>query len=202
MTNEYYQQNAEAFFKATINVDMLALYDKFLPKLKPNSHILDAGCGAGRDSQFFIKQGHTVTAIDASEALAKRASEHIKQTVIATSFDDFAEKEIAAGRTEFDAIWACASLLHVPADNLPSTFNLLGKLLKTGGVFYCSFKYGDKDTSREQSKDGRSFTNCDESRLSSFVKGCGLSISQTWQSQDCRPGRAEEYWLNALLVKA
>ncbi len=46
MTNEYYQQNAEAFFAATINVDMQALYDEFLPKLKPNSHILDAGCVA------------------------------------------------------------------------------------------------------------------------------------------------------------
>ncbi len=92
--------------------------------------------------------------------------------------------------------------MHVPADNLPSTFNLLAQVLKTDGVFYCSFKYGDKDISREQSKDGRSFTNCDESRLKLFVEGSGLVISQTWQSQDCRPGRESEFWLNAILQKA
>ncbi len=95
-----------------------------------------------------------------------------------------------------------AQLFQIPwGHNFPSTFNLLAQLLKTDGVFYCSFKYGDKDTSREQSKDGRSFTNCDESRLKVFIKDSGLSISQTWQSQDCRPGRKNELWLNAILHK-
>ncbi|KZN62889.1 hypothetical protein N473_18410 [Pseudoalteromonas luteoviolacea CPMOR-1] len=53
-TFHYYSQHAQEFADATRNVDMQPLYTPFLQALqdKPNSqlHILDAGCGSGRDA--------------------------------------------------------------------------------------------------------------------------------------------------------
>lgn len=70
----YYNKNAQQFLDETLHVDMSALYDAFLPLLSENAHILDAGCGSGRDSREFLARNYRVTAFDASEKLASLAS--------------------------------------------------------------------------------------------------------------------------------
>ncbi|MFB0962457.1 MAG: hypothetical protein QMB97_03000, partial [Pseudomonas sp.] len=50
MTVQFYENNAEQFAQDTLNVDMSQLYERFLSRLMPASRILDAGCGAGRDT--------------------------------------------------------------------------------------------------------------------------------------------------------
>ncbi len=54
MTVQFYENNAEQFAQDTLNVDMSALYERFLGRLAPSSRILDAGCGAGRDTAAFF----------------------------------------------------------------------------------------------------------------------------------------------------
>ena len=39
--------------------------------LAPKAHILDFGCGSGRDTKYFLEQGFQVTAIDGSAELCK-----------------------------------------------------------------------------------------------------------------------------------
>lgn len=195
MSNDFYNQNATPFFNDTVNVDLSALYKEFLPLLTQNSHILDAGCGSGRDTHYFLKEGFQVTAFDASKALAIKASEYTGINVTVNTFENFKSKPVTF---LFDAIWACASLLHVPSDNISFSFNNLAAQLKSGGVFYCSFKYGSDDIARN----GRNFTNANEARLSTFINNTGLIIDKTWVTFDARPERQNEKWLNAILIKA
>ncbi|MBV7299038.1 class I SAM-dependent methyltransferase [Enterovibrio paralichthyis] len=191
MSVDFYNQNAQAFFDSTKEVDVSSLLAHFTPHLPNGASVLDAGCGSGRDSKRLLEMGYAVTSFDASTALAAIAEGYIQQSVSICTFADFESD------TQFDGIWACASLLHVPASELPSTFAHLASLLKTGGTFYCSFKYGSSDTER----DGRYFTNCDEARLESFIQEARLAVHETWQTTDLRPGREEERWLNAILIK-
>lgn len=51
----------------------------------------------------------------------------------------------------FDAVWACASLLHVAKKQMPGILQLLPQALKKDGILYASFKYGDS----ERIKDSR-----------------------------------------------
>jgi hypothetical protein len=44
-THQYYQQFADEFFASTVGVDMAAIRERFISKLKPHAHILDVGCG-------------------------------------------------------------------------------------------------------------------------------------------------------------
>ena len=74
-TIDYYNHHAEEFTHSTLNVDMESLYQSFLNLLPANAHILDLGCGSGRDSLAFKNKGYRVTAIDYSEALVKKATE-------------------------------------------------------------------------------------------------------------------------------
>lgn len=191
MSISYYDQNADAFVSGTLNVQMQSLYDQFLPRLAAGSHILDAGCGSGRDSHHFLLHGFKVTALDASWSLVQHARQLTGLPVLHCRFDAFIAEQ------PLDAIWACASLLHVPHDDLARVMRHLANQLRPGGLFYCSFKYGVGEVMR----DGRHFTNLDESGLVSLIHGMSLQIVATWQSADLRPGREGEYWLNALLQR-
>lgn len=187
----YYNQNAQEFFDGTVNVEMENLYREFLPLIDKGGYILDAGCGSGRDSKAFKELGFQVHAIDSSSVLAKLAEELIEQPVQITTFQDFESDKC------FDAIWACASLLHVPLDELPHSFLNLSKPLKNYGLFYCSFKYGNDEVDRN----GRKFTNLNESLLKSVLIDTPLAIKTIWQTKDLREGRESEKWLNVILIK-
>ncbi|KJF94111.1 class I SAM-dependent methyltransferase [Photobacterium angustum] len=187
----YYDQHAQEFFDGTINVEMESLYRKFLPLVNKGDDILDAGCGSGRDSKAFKELGFKVHAIDASPVLAKLAEKLIEQPVQITTFQEFKSNKC------FDAIWACASLLHVSFNELPHSFLNLSKYLKNNGVFYCSFKYGNDEVDRN----GRKFTNLDETLLKTVLADTPLVIKTTWQTGDLREGRESEKWLNAILIK-
>ncbi len=188
----YYNLNAQDFFDSTIDVDMAPLYKEFIPLLEKSCLILDAGCGSGRDSKAFKSLGFVIHAIDASKELAELAEKVIGQTVEVTTFQDF---EFAG---QYGAIWACASLLHVPLNELPSVFKRLSEQLKTKGVFYCSFKYGAEEVERN----GRQFTNLNESLLQDVISNAPLRVLKTWRTKDLRKGRESEEWLNAILIKA
>lgn len=187
----YYDDNAQEFYNGTINVEMMSLYEQFIPYLDKGAHILDAGCGSGRDTLAFKSMGYQVHAIDASRELARLAEELIGQPVEVTTFQRFEAKD------KFDAVWACASLLHVPFGELMSAFKNISAQLKVSGVFYCSFKYGEDEVAR----DGRHFTNLNESRLATILDEIPLAIKKTWVTSDLREGRENERWLNALLIK-
>jgi 2-polyprenyl-3-methyl-5-hydroxy-6-metoxy-1,4-benzoquinol methylase len=191
MTIEYYQQNADEFFNVTINVDMSNIYQHFTKDLPANALILDAGCGSGRDSKAFIEMGYQVEAFDASSEIVKLAFKHTGLDVKHAVFDDVTAID------KYDAIWCCASLLHVPEDDLPTTLAKLAAALKPNGIWYLSFKYGDV----QREKDGRLFTDINEDRLATLVSDIPhVEVKRTWITEDNRPER-NEIWLNTVSKK-
>ena len=190
MSLKFYEDNAEQFAANTLDVDMSPLYERFLAALPEAGCILDAGCGAGRDVAAFLKLGYPVQGFDASAKLVEIARKVSGIDIQHSTFLAFESEQRFAG------IWACASLLHVPEAQMNGTLRHLSKFLQPQGVLYASFKYGEGSTER----DGRDFTNCTEERLTGFLEGTGLRLDTFWISNDQRPGRTDEQWLNALLV--
>jgi len=132
-----------------------------------------------------------VTAIDGSNELCKKASEYAGIEVKNMLFQEIDYEN------EFDGIWACASLLHVPFEELSDIMNRLVKALKRQGIIYASFKYGDYSGERK----GRFFTDLTDETLEHIVGEIPeLVISEKYVSIDVRPGR-DEKWLNVILVK-
>jgi len=190
---DYYEHNAEAFFDATIDVDMTPLYQPFLSWLPFGGRILDAGCGSGRDLRAFANLGYRVTAFDASPALAALAGAYAGQPVHHLRFQDIDWRE------SFDGVWACASLLHLTAAELPDALGRLASALVPAGILYTSFKYGQG----EREDQGRHFTDMDEDGLYTLLDRVGnLQPLDVWTSNDQRPGRKTQRWLNALLRRA
>lgn len=191
MTIQFYQDNAESFFEDTVNVDMTNIYQHFTKSLPNNAFILDAGCGSGRDTKAFLEMGYKVEAFDASSELVSRARKYTGIDVIHALFNDVNSTD------KYDAIWCCASLLHVPEIELPEVLSKLSNALKPNGSWYVSFKYGDS----QREKDGRSFTDINEQRLAALVTSLiNIDVNSTWITEDNRPDRSEK-WLNAILTK-
>ncbi len=191
MSIDYYEQNADKFCDDTFDIDMTSIYEPFLSRLVPSAHILDAGCGSGRDSKFFAGLGYKVTAFDASEQIVNRARQLTGCDIQCRRFDQVNEINV------YDGIWSCASLLHIPLSNLPKIMQCLASSLKNKGVWYLSFKYGHD----EREKDGRHFTDLDEKRLRLILKQLvDISIDSIWTTKDKRIER-DDIWLNAILLK-
>lgn len=185
----YYDLNARQFAQATLAVDMSELHQRFLEHVPAGGLILDAGCGAGRDTKAFAQAGYRVRAFDASAELVGLAQAHSGQVIELRRFEDIDE------RSCYDGIWACASLLHVPEAELPAILARLWASLKPGGVFYLSFKLGTE----ERRENERDFTDANEDRLGAWSAGLPEVASiECWTTQDQRPER-DENWLNALL---
>jgi len=191
-TKEYYDQNADSFFKETVNIDMEDLYKPFLGLIPQGGKILDAGCGSGRDTLYFNKKGYNVVSFDYSEPLVELATEYTGQEILLRSFEDIDFTD------EFDGVWACASLIHVAKRDINSAVAKLERALKPNGVLYASFKYGDDEEVRK----GRFFNDYTESSIVSLTKYLpSLKIISTWRTEDLRDDRKGEFWLNVLLSK-
>lgn len=198
-TLDYYQRNAKNFFSQTINVDMQNVYQPFLeylpkPHLSNQQKILDVGCGSGRDSVFFANQGFEVVAIDGSQNVIDLA----KQTDTRIDWQCLRFHEIAkqSWQNQFTGIWACASLLHVPFEELPQILNDLIGCLKPNGVLYASFKYGNS----EREKGGRFFCDINEERWQLIENQ--LNNAKTlkfWQTIDNRKN-LQDIWFNLILI--
>ncbi|RKM56306.1 class I SAM-dependent methyltransferase [Butyrivibrio sp. X503] len=183
---EYYNKNADAFYYGTVGVDMSNIRNKFISLLPENARILDAGCGSGRDSKAFLEAGFRVTAFDASEEMCKRASMYMNQKVLQMRFEEMTFEN------EFDGIWACASLLHVPMGELPSIMLRMNEALKLGGIIYASFKYGEGTMTRGE----RKFSDFNERSVIPLFENAGFTVLNVSISTDGREGREDEKWIN------
>ena len=191
-TLTYYNQNAAIFTASTIQADLTEQYMSLFRYLKPGAFILDLGCGSGRDSKFFLDHGYSVEAVDGSPELCKIASEYLGRPVRQLMFQDLDYAEV------FDAVWACASLLHVPKDALPSILIKINKALKSCGIFYASFKYGSFSGERN----GRFFTDLVEQDLKEILEHSKrFQILDITITCDVRLGRSDEKWLNSIMRK-
>jgi len=191
-TIDWYDANADAFAAEIEGLDLGAVYESFLPRLPSGGMILDAGCGTGRDALHFLRTGYEVVAFDASRRMVERTAQLIGGRVWLMAFEDLRMD------AEFDGVWACASLLHVPCREMDATLGRLIDALKPGGTLYLSFKYG----LREETRRGRLFSDYDEEALRALLERMpDLEIREIWICGDLRRDRGDERWINAIATR-
>lgn len=190
-SSDYYSKNAGEYFDKTVDLDLQEYYDRFTELVPEGGSILDLGCGSGRDSAYFVSCGYDVTAMDASEEMCDLASVHIGQDVLHLSFSDMDFEEV------FDGVWACASLLHVPGNEINDIMSKIVKSMKPNGTLYMSFYYGDFEGER----DGRYYTDYNTRKLKELVAGFEeLELIEIKKSEDIRQD-CNFVWISALVSK-
>ncbi len=141
-TLEDYRRRAEPFREGTRDHDVSQNIDALLKHIVGPSPftILDFGCGPGRDLAAFTRLGHRAIGLDG-------APEFVAMARAATGCEvwqqDFLKLELPEAM--FDAIFANASLFHVPTQELPRVLRDLRAALKPEGVLFSSNPRGNDE---------------------------------------------------------
>lgn len=191
-TLQFYEAYASDYAKSTVSVDMSPNRNHFMERLQKSAYILDFGCGSGRDTKVFLDHGYRVDAADGCEKLCQIASDYTGIKVKHMMFHELSVDN------QYDGIWACASLLHLPYTKLKDVLVKLKAALKDNGILYMSFKYGKE----EKVINGKHYTYMDKAKLETMIHDIkGIAIDDIWYSQDLMPGRESETWTNIIVKK-
>lgn len=116
-------------------------FNEFAKYIKPNSAVLDFGCGNGRLLRFFKDKNIVYTGIDISPKLISIAKnqKNLEQLppheFICTDFTNLQFK-----KQRFDIVLAIASIYHVPSKELRlKIFQEVSRVLKKEGIFIMTY---------------------------------------------------------------
>jgi len=188
---DYYDKFANEFFERSVSADLEEMYRHFLPHVTRGGKILDIGAGSGRDILHFRQQGYEVLGLEPFRELAALGRSYSGGEIVEVLLEntDF--------NSEFDGVWACASLLHFRKVDLPHIFQKIEKALKKDGALYCSFKAGHFEGIREQ----RYFTDLSKQELKRLIEeNTELVAQKIWTSHEERDSESIQ-WINGLFIK-
>ncbi|AJP72648.1 class I SAM-dependent methyltransferase [Sphingomonas hengshuiensis] len=134
-TLDFYAEHAPAYV-ANGKARVSRFLEDFMRALPPGAHVLELGCGSGRDAEALIAHGFAVDPTDGIPAMAALAEQRLGRPVRVLRFD-----ALSAIRA-YDAVWANASLLHVPMAALCDVLALIFRALKPGGLHFANYKVG------------------------------------------------------------
>ena len=180
----HYDQNAIAYDQGTQDHDVSQNIDALLRAIKtePPLHILDFGCGPGRDLQTFTKLGHIAIGLEGSQQAAQIANMKSGCEILVQDFFNLSLPE-----NTFDGIFANASLFHIPNKLLPKVLGNLWACLKPNGILFSSNPrgnnqeswYGDRFGSYHDLEGWRSFmTNAKFTEIEHYYRPSGLPFEQ------------------------
>ncbi len=134
-TIRHYERRARDFWEGTRDHDVSQNMDALLGALDGQGphHILDLGCGPGRDLKALEERGVRATGLDGCERFCEMARAHSGCDVL---HQDFLAMDLP--RETFDGVFANASLFHVPKAELARVLGELFHALRPGGVLFSS----------------------------------------------------------------
>ena len=172
-TIDYYNRNADAYYRNTVDADFDRLRRKFVSYLPEHGRIIDIGCGSGRDVKAFRDMGYEAVGLDASTEMARVAREQLGIDVITGDMSEWIAEE------PYDGIWCCASLLHLHEEKADRFLSNLKYNLKDNGIILISVKEGIETGIDEK---GRYIRNYTEEELVKYIEATGLEVLETENS--------------------
>jgi ubiquinone/menaquinone biosynthesis C-methylase UbiE len=133
-------------------------------------HILEWGCGTGKNTGFLHSISQVLTAIDFSEQMLAKARSKFKDTDIQFHQGDIT-KEWPIANQSMDIISSSLILEHV--QDLHIVFQRASNALKSGGYYYVGelhpFKQYNGTKARFESEEGTQIVTCFDHHVSDFM---------------------------------
>lgn len=196
-TLRYYAENAKAVATRYESV-VSKLSASFDSAFKPNSKVLDVGCGSGRDLAALRSRGHDCYGIDGTAEFVELAQEVHPELAGRITHAVLPDCELPFSG-EFDAVLCSAVLMHLPIDQLAPSAIFIKRCLKPGGrlLYSVPSKRLDVDET-ERDEHGRLFVLDSEQRLQRIFEQIGFGLVHTWSDSDSL-GRRSVEWLSVLM---
>ena len=116
------------------------LLNHFQQMLDKDAKILDAGCGWGRDVNYFLDNGYDAIGVDKAPAPLKFGSKKYKANNVGSKLHRMDVAELGFQKNTFDGVW-CNSVIHFyEPDKMHKPISEMSRVLKKGGLLYINFK--------------------------------------------------------------
>lgn len=165
---------------------LVGLGSRVLAALPQHPLILDVGCGPGRDMAWFEARGASMTGIDISMEMLARARKRTRGTLAQMDM-----RHLDFGDASYDAVWAIASLLHIPKANAPTVVSEFRRVAKGRGVVAVAVKRGAGEGWVQHPEGQRYFAYYEPAELESLLALADLKT----ESIETAPGRDCEWLL-------
>lgn len=143
-SNAGYGENADALFERYESREPAKIHDPWIHLFpKPPARILDIGSGTGRDAAWFASLGHSVLAVEPTDALRLGAAKLHPEPEIEWLDDILPDLPHVRARGEtFDLILMHAVWMHLTAAERISGMAVITGLLAPGGRIAMSLRHG------------------------------------------------------------
>jgi cyclopropane fatty-acyl-phospholipid synthase-like methyltransferase len=183
-TLSYYENNANHLSKRYESANVDNIHELLLKTFASKSHLLEIGCGSGRDASFMYRNKYDVVAIDGSREMiseAKRCHPELVDRLEVMKIPD----ELYFEASSFDGIYSIATLMHLNKNVIDQTIEKVATILKTNGKFFFSVSL-QRDDIDDQGKDekGRHFTTMTEIEWIKCCEKHGLQLQHSEISGD------------------
>jgi ubiquinone/menaquinone biosynthesis C-methylase UbiE len=113
------------------------LLEEFV-ELVGEGKVLDAGCGPGKDAEYFFREGFEVVGIDYAPGAIEYAEENRPG-----EFHVMDVRDLKFDDRIFHGVWCNTVMQFLEKSGMKEVVSELERVLKEGGVFYSTFKIGD-----------------------------------------------------------
>jgi SAM-dependent methyltransferase len=143
-SNAGYGENADALFERYESREPAKIHDPWVHLFpKPPARILDIGSGTGRDAAWFASLGHSVLAVEPTDALRIGAAKLHPEPEIEWLDDILPDLPQVRARGEtFDLILMHAVWMHLTEAERMSGMAVITGLLAPGGRIAMSLRHG------------------------------------------------------------
>jgi SAM-dependent methyltransferase len=196
-TVSYYSKNARSVADRYESV-VSSLSKSFDEAFKPESKLLDIGCGSGRDLALLLHQGHDCFGVDATPEfveLSQSLHPELKARILHAALPNF-ETPFGGG---FDGVLCSAVLMHIPESELVSAASSIKRCLKMNGRLLYSVPIKRLDlVTQNRDANGRLFVPDHSDRLQTIFEQRGFELISKWGNSDSL-GRESVEWLSVLM---
>ena len=176
-----YDVIAEKYAKKHWRTRLLVKERAKFSRLCKKGEILDAGCGVGIYTKFFLSRGLKTTGIDLSSGMLEEA----KKRVPKGKFIKMSITKLEFGHNVFEGVWCAAVLLHLKPSSTRKALAEINNVIKPDGLLFVSVKKGSGAIIKTY-PDGtkRFFQFYGTSEISELIRKSGFRIEELHENTD------------------
>jgi cyclopropane fatty-acyl-phospholipid synthase-like methyltransferase len=130
------------FFTADPNEDLHALVES--TTIRPPMHVLELGCGNGRNANFLSSRGFDVDAVDFSSSSIAQAHAAASSLASTARFHCRSIFDFRCDAAHYDLVYDSGCFHHIAPHRRPGYLDILSHALRPGGLFgLACFATGD-----------------------------------------------------------
>ena len=172
--------------------NLIPLAQELVQYTGQNGHLLEIGCGTGRDMAWFETQGVTVTGNDLSMGMLQYARKNVQGNLFSMNMCN-----LAFPSSYFNSAWCCASLLHLPKTDAIFALQEIHRILKQDGMLVLSIQEGNGEEWEESYVPGvkRFFARYQSEEMKRFLNQNGFTVIRATSSSE-----SARNWLSFICV--